>query len=73
VTTARGKFTRQVDDALGSRLVPLDDNGLMEKFYELVSPILGAATANRLSESVWNIDKLADVRPLVESTTLPSR
>jgi 2-methylcitrate dehydratase PrpD len=73
VTTARGKFTRQVDDALGSRLVPLNDNGLMEKFYELVSPILGAATANRLSESVWNIDKLADVRPLVEATTLPSR
>src|SRR3954452_8509257 len=31
VTTARGKFTRQVDEALGSRLVPLDDGGLFEK------------------------------------------
>ena len=28
VTTARGKFTRQADEALGSRLVPLDDDGL---------------------------------------------
>ena len=73
VTTARGKFTRQVDDALGSRLVPLDDRGLLEKFFELVSPILGAATANGLSESIWNIEKLDDVRPLIESTTLPSR
>ena len=35
VTTARGKFTRQVDEALGSRLVPFDDDGLKGKFLEL--------------------------------------
>ena len=29
VTTARGAFTRQADEALGSRLVPLDDDGLI--------------------------------------------
>jgi 2-methylcitrate dehydratase PrpD len=28
VTTARGSFTRQADEALGSRIVPLDDAGL---------------------------------------------
>jgi len=73
VTTARGKFVRQVDEALGSRLVPLDDNGLFEKFLDLVSPVLGASTANRLSETLWNIDKLEDVRPLVESSAKSSR
>src|SRR5204863_8870318 len=51
VTTARGTFTRQVDEALGSRLVPLDDGGLLDKFYDLVSPILGASTASPLMES----------------------
>src|SRR5215468_2933789 len=35
VTTARGVFTRQADEALGSRLVPLDDAGLRAKFDEL--------------------------------------
>ena len=32
VTTARGAFTRQADEALGSRIVPLDDAGLRAKF-----------------------------------------
>ena len=33
VTTARGNFMRQADEALGSRLVPLDDAGLRAKFH----------------------------------------
>src|SRR5438132_375992 len=33
ITTARGKFTRQADEALGSRLVPLDDAGRKAKFH----------------------------------------
>jgi hypothetical protein len=32
VTTPRGAFTRQADEALGSRIVPLDDAGLKAKF-----------------------------------------
>ena len=40
VTTARGKFTRQADEALGSRLVPFDDDGLKGKFHDLVAPVL---------------------------------
>ena len=42
VTTARGAFTRQADEALGSRIVPLDDAGLKTKFLDLVAPVLGA-------------------------------
>ena len=49
VTTARGKFTRQADEALGSRLVPLDDDGLKAKFLELVEPVHGDAKAQASS------------------------
>src|SRR5712675_728984 len=37
VTTARGVFAYHADEALGSRLVPLDDADLRLKFDELVS------------------------------------
>ena len=40
VTTPNGKFIRQADEAWGSRLVPLDDAGLVEKFCGLVAPVL---------------------------------
>jgi 2-methylcitrate dehydratase PrpD len=66
VTTARGKFTRQADEALGSRIVPLDDAGLKAKFDELVEPVLGAACAADLRERLWEIETAADVRPVVE-------
>jgi 2-methylcitrate dehydratase PrpD len=71
VTTARGQFTRQADEALGSRLVPLDDAGLRAKFLDLVAPVLGAARARELDEQLWAIDAIPDVAPLIESTTTP--
>jgi 2-methylcitrate dehydratase PrpD len=67
VTTARGKFTRQADEALGSRLVPFDDDGLKGKFLELVTPVHGEAAAKTLAERVWAIEDSADVRPLIEA------
>ncbi|HEY7662841.1 MAG TPA: MmgE/PrpD family protein [Xanthobacteraceae bacterium] len=67
VTTARGSFTRQADEALGSRLVPLDDAGLKAKFSDLVGPALGEARARELMERLWSLDTVADVAPLVES------
>jgi hypothetical protein len=66
VTTARGAFTRQADEALGSRIVPLGDEGLKAKFDELVEPVLGAARAAELRERLWEIEMAADVRPIVE-------
>jgi hypothetical protein len=65
VTTPRGKFTRQADEALGSRIVPLDDAGLKAKFDELVEPVLGAASSAELRERLWEIESAADVRPIV--------
>jgi 2-methylcitrate dehydratase PrpD len=70
VTTARGIFTRQADEALGSRLVPVSDTGLKAKFHELVTPALGSAAAATLGERLWAIDTLDNVAPLVEAMAL---
>jgi 2-methylcitrate dehydratase PrpD len=72
VTTARGSFTRQADEALGSRIVPLDDAGLKAKFLDLVGPVLGAARAKELGERLWSLDAISDVAPLVESMAKPA-
>jgi 2-methylcitrate dehydratase PrpD len=72
ITTARGSFTRQADEALGSRLVPLDDAGLRAKFDDCVAPVLGAAAAAALAERLWAIDELAEVRPLIEALARPA-
>src|SRR5580704_12355896 len=71
VTTPRGTFTRQADEALGSRIVPLDDAGLKAKFDELVEPVLGAARAADLRERLWEIESASDVRPIVELAAIP--
>jgi len=67
VTTPQGKFVRQADEAWGSRLVPLDDDGLIAKFHGLVAPVFGDARAKDLSARLWNIEALDDVAPLVEA------
>ena len=67
VTTARGAFTRQADEALGSRLVPLDDEGLKRKFDGLVAPVLGERRAAELSERLWTVDTIDNIAPLVEA------
>jgi 2-methylcitrate dehydratase PrpD len=72
VTTARGSFTRQADEALGSRIVPLDDAGLKAKFLDLVGPVLGVARAKELGERLWSLDEISDVAPLVESMAKPA-
>jgi 2-methylcitrate dehydratase PrpD len=73
ITTASGKkFVRQADEALGSRLVPLDDAGLKAKFHGLVAPVLNAATAADLARRLWTIDTLDKVVPLIEALAKPA-
>lgn len=67
VTTRRGTFVRQADEALGSRLVPLDDAGLKAKFHGLVEPVMGRATAQDLAERLWSIESAGNIAPLVEA------
>jgi 2-methylcitrate dehydratase PrpD len=71
VTTARGVFTRSADEALGSRLVPLDDAGLRAKFDELAGPVLSAERASALADQLWNIEACPDVREIVEAAASP--
>jgi 2-methylcitrate dehydratase PrpD len=73
VTTARGSFTRQADEALGSRLVPLDDAGLQAKFHALVEPVLGAAASAKLAHRLWAIEQTDDVGALVETMAKPAK
>ena len=68
VTTTRGVFTRQADEAVGSRLLPLDDDGLRKKFLGLVEPVLGTSRGSSLAEQLWAIEEAKDVRPLIKST-----
>ena len=68
VTTPRGKFVRQADEALGSRLVPLDDAGLTQKFIDNVEPVLGEARAKALVKQLWDVEAIRDIRPLVDAT-----
>jgi 2-methylcitrate dehydratase PrpD len=67
VTSGRGTFTRQADEALGSRIVPLDDAGLRAKFMGLVAPILGTDAADELADPLWCIEDAGDVAPLIET------
>ena len=61
---------RQADEALGSRLVPLDDAGLERKFIDNVEPVLGAARAQALAKQLWDVETISDIRPLVEATAV---
>jgi 2-methylcitrate dehydratase PrpD len=72
VVTGRGSFTRQADEALGSRIVPLDDTGLRAKFSDLVAPVLGAPRADELADRLWSIGEMGDVAPLIESMARPA-
>jgi hypothetical protein len=70
VSTPAGSFSREVPEALGSRLVPLDDRGLERKFRDLTAPVLGVKTSERLLESLWTIEKADNVTPLIELSAL---
>ena len=72
VTTSEGKFVRQADEAMGSRLVPLDDDGLKAKFIGLVEPVHGAKT-QALAQQLWDIDRAGDVTPLIDALAKPAR
>lgn len=71
ITTARGTFTRQVEEALGSRQVPLDDAGLEAKFLGLVGPVLGDARAQDLAKRLWDVEQIDDLAPLVSDLAKP--
>ena len=48
----------------GTRANPMTRAEIDAKSYDLMAPVLGKARARRLCDSIWNIEKLADVRKL---------
>ena len=67
MTTAKGKFVRQADEAWGSRIVPLDDDGLIAKFEGLVAPLYGETRAKELAERLWTVETVKDAAPLIDA------
>src|SRR5262249_11834180 len=67
VTTTRGKFSRQADEALGPLLGRRVGAGLLGTLLDRVTPVPGEAAAKTVAERVWTIEDSADVRPLIEA------
>ena len=67
MTTARGSFTRQADEALGSRQVPLDDAGLEAQVRWPGRAGLGEKRAAELAVRLWTVDEIDKIAPLVEA------
>jgi len=45
----------------GDPEMPLTDDELNEKYFELTEPVLGAADAKKLLDALWACEKLTDV------------
>lgn len=57
-------------EALGSRIVPLDDEGLRRKFLMLTNPVLGAARAQALAGELWALETSDDVGRMLDAAAL---
>jgi 2-methylcitrate dehydratase PrpD len=54
-----------VEAATGTLENPITDADLAAKFRALAAPVIGRASAEQLVETVWALERLADVRELV--------
>ncbi|WP_447978297.1 MmgE/PrpD family protein [Candidatus Nitrospira bockiana] len=66
VRTATGRsYTRQVEHPLGHPKNPMSDRELEEKFMALSVPVVGAAAATAVAETVWKFETLSDIGELM--------
>lgn len=65
VTTDGRRLVRQNDEALGSQLIPFDDERLGAKFVGLAAPVLGEDRARAVLGELWAIADCHDVAPLI--------
>jgi 2-methylcitrate dehydratase PrpD len=73
ITLTDGRTLEQhVEHAIGSLARPMDDEDLMQKFRDLVVPILGEHAAEALIEQVWALEAMDDVGRLA-ALTVPDR
>jgi 2-methylcitrate dehydratase PrpD len=66
--TLKGGAKKQVfvEHAIGSLARPMGDADLEAKFHGLADPVIGAAKAQALIASCWNLARAKDVRALCE-------
>jgi 2-methylcitrate dehydratase PrpD len=65
VTLADGtQLTEEVDVVRGTAKNPMTRDEIVAKTYDLVTPILGAATCSSLLDKVLNLENVKDVREL---------
>ena len=65
VTTTRGVFRRSADEALGSRLVPLDDAGLKAKFLDRAATPIWRSPADTLA---YRDSEEARLAPIIKAS-----
>ena len=58
-------YEARIDHSMGSVQNPMTDAAIQAKFDANATPGLGASRARRVSESIWNLEALTDVRDLV--------
>ena len=68
-TTDGRELVERVEAASGTPGNPVPDEELVDKFMELVLPILPKEKAERMVEEVWQLDKLEGVSRIIELAT----
>jgi hypothetical protein len=65
ITTRRGeRFSYHTRAVRGSATNPMSREEVADKCRDLFAPVLGKRRAEKLIRTVWNIERLADVREL---------
>ena len=64
--TRSGTFTEFSAEALGAPEKPVDDRRLEAKFMSLAAPAIGEASATQVLRTIWTIDEMSTVRPLLD-------
>lgn len=65
LATSGRRHEVHVDHASGTRDNPMSDAAIEAKFRLNAEPVLGPERASRLAETVWALDRLADVREIL--------
>jgi 2-methylcitrate dehydratase PrpD len=63
-TAGDNTYTQRVDAVRGSAENPMSTKEVVTKARDLISPILGAESSEKLIEAIMNIEKLPNVRAL---------
>jgi 2-methylcitrate dehydratase PrpD len=62
-------YMERVDHPTGTPGNPMSDAMVQEKFHGLATKVLGAEKAERAQRTLWDVDKLSNVRELMPLLT----